>query len=137
MHKIRGVAYATLIEGMNNSKALAATKPPGLSVAFILCHVRHLPLQSAFEMIKDIAEAGHIEDGTVAGIGMSSTEIGMRPSMFESFYEAAREAGIQNRTAHAGKKGQLNVYQQPSPASASVASITAVAPPRKQAWCRD
>jgi len=105
VHKLRGVAYDTIIEGMTRARKLATAQLPGLSVEFIPCHVRHLPLQSGLDMINDILQAGHIEDGTVVGIGMSSTELGMHPSTYESLYDAARKAGVSNLTAHAGEEG--------------------------------
>ncbi|CRK22645.1 hypothetical protein BN1708_003584 [Verticillium longisporum] len=56
-------------------------------------------------MLDEIVTTGHFDDGTLIGFGMSSSEAPYPPTLFSSVYDAARAAGIQNLTAHAGEEG--------------------------------
>ncbi|KAM0605181.1 hypothetical protein ACHAP1_004794 [Verticillium nonalfalfae] len=56
-------------------------------------------------MLDEIVTAGHFDDGTLIGFGMSSSEAPYPPALFSSVYDAAKAAGIQNLTAHAGEEG--------------------------------
>ncbi|KAH7311294.1 adenosine deaminase [Stachybotrys elegans] len=105
VHMERGISYSTVMSGLSAAKARAAAELPDLSVMFIPCLVRHLPIPSALNMLAEVVAAGHFEDGTVAGFGMSSTEKNMHPTMFTSVYDSAREAGVRNLTAHFGEEG--------------------------------
>lgn len=104
-HTSRGVPYETVVSGLNAAKMRAAVAFPDLTVAFIPCLVRHLPVSSASEMLAEVVSSGHFADGTVTGFGMSSTEIGMHPSLFTDVYDAAKKAGVDNLTAHVGEEG--------------------------------
>ncbi|RMJ07435.1 hypothetical protein CDV36_012964 [Fusarium kuroshium] len=104
-HSVRGISYQTVISGLIAAKTRAAINFPEMSVEFIPCAVRHLPLPSAHDMLASIIKAGHFSDGTVAGFGLSSTELNMHPSLFKSLYETARDAGVANLTAHYGEEG--------------------------------
>ncbi|KAG7125815.1 Adenine deaminase like protein [Verticillium longisporum] len=104
-HTSRGVSYVTVIEGLSTARRRAAVDFPQLSVAFVPCLLRHLPVPSAHSMLDEIVTAGHFDDGTLIGFGMSSSEAPYPPTLFSSVYDAARAAGIQNLTAHAGEEG--------------------------------
>ena len=104
-HTDRGVPYATVVTGLTAAKKRAAVDFPELSVLFIPCLLRHLPVPSAHDMLAAALEAGHFADGTLVGFGMSGTEKDKHPSLYASVYEAAREAGVRNFTAHAGEEG--------------------------------
>lgn len=104
-HTDRGITYQTIIAGMTAAKVRAATELPEMSVAYIPCVVRHLPIASGLEMLNSVLEAGHFNDGTVTGFGLSSTELNMHPSLFKPIYDAARAAGVKNLTAHYGEEG--------------------------------
>lgn len=104
-HTDRGITYETVISGMTAAKAKAAVELPEMSVAYIPCVVRHLPVAHGLEMLKSVVDAGHFQDGTVTGFGLSSTELNMHPSIFKPIYDAARDAGVKNLTAHYGEEG--------------------------------
>ncbi|KAM0330932.1 hypothetical protein ACHAQA_003889 [Verticillium albo-atrum] len=104
-HTSRGVSYATVIEGLSDARRRAATDFPKMSVAFIPCLLRHLPVPSAHSMLDEIVAAGHFADNTLIGFGMSSSEAPYPPTLFASVYDAAKKAGVQNLTAHAGEEG--------------------------------
>ncbi|KAM0645628.1 hypothetical protein ACHAQF_000577 [Verticillium nonalfalfae] len=104
-HTSRGVSYVTVIEGLSTARRRAAVDFPQLSVAFVPCLLRHLPVPSAHSMLDEIVTAGHFDDGTLIGFGMSSSEAPYPPALFSSVYDAAKAAGIQNLTAHAGEEG--------------------------------
>lgn len=104
-HISRDVPYHTVITGLNAAKRRAAIDFPELSVEFIPCLLRHLPVPSAHGLLTELVESGHFFDGTLVGFGMSSTELGKHPSIYESVYEAAKTAGIANLTAHYGEEG--------------------------------
>ncbi|EEY19685.1 adenosine deaminase [Verticillium alfalfae VaMs.102] len=76
-HTSRGVSYATVIEGLSTARRRAAWTSPSC----------------------------HFDDGTLIGFGMSSSEAPYPPALFSSVYDAAKAAGIQNLTAHAGEEG--------------------------------
>ncbi|KAL7953345.1 hypothetical protein V8C34DRAFT_318262 [Trichoderma compactum] len=104
-HISRGVPYQTVIAGMNAAKKRAAVDFPKLSVEFIPCLLRHLPVPSGHGLLTELLESGHFFDGTLVGFGMSSTELGMHPSLYKTVYEAAQSAGVVNLTAHYGEEG--------------------------------
>ncbi|CAG9941971.1 unnamed protein product [Clonostachys rosea f. rosea IK726] len=110
-HTERGITYDTLISGLKAAKTRAAAAFPDMSIEFIPCLVRHLPVPTAHTMLEEIVSAGHFHDGTVIGFGMSSTEKDMHPSLFSSVYKAAQEAGIENLTAHYGEEGPASYME--------------------------
>ena len=105
VHVTRGVSYKTIVSGLSTARTKAAQDFPEMSIAFIPCLVRHLPKNSGLELVSDLLDLGYFADGTLAGFGMSSTEIGMHPSMFSEVYQALREAGVDRLTAHYGEEG--------------------------------
>ncbi|CZR56933.1 probable adenosine deaminase [Phialocephala subalpina] len=102
-HTSRGVAYGTVVEGLVAAQK-KAEKEFGLSSKLILCFLRHLPASEAGETYKEAEALGHFSDGTVAGIGLDSSEVGFPPEIFREVYTSAGKAGIR-RTAHAGEEG--------------------------------
>ncbi|KAL6877641.1 hypothetical protein HDV57DRAFT_500140 [Trichoderma longibrachiatum] len=104
-HTSRGVTYQTIISGLNVAKQRAERDFPKLSVEFIPCLLRHLPVASGHRMLTELLETGHFSDGTLVGFGMSSTELERHPSLYKDIYDAARAAGVANLTAHYGEEG--------------------------------
>lgn len=102
-HTSRGVEYATVVKGLAAAQR-RAEKDYGLSSKLILCFLRHLPAKEAGETYKEAEGLGHFSDGTVAGIGLDSSEVGFPPEIFREVYSSATKAGIR-RTAHAGEEG--------------------------------
>ncbi|CAH0044604.1 unnamed protein product [Clonostachys solani] len=105
VHIARGVSYQTMLSGMNTARERAARDFPQMSVAFIPCLVRHLPASSAHDLASEILSHGHLEDATLVGFGISSTEAGRHPSLYSSVYATLRQAGVENLTAHYGEEG--------------------------------
>jgi adenosine deaminase len=102
-HTLRGVAYETVVAGLT-AACKRAREDFGISTMLILCVLRHLPLESATAAFETAVAAGHFDDGTLAGLGVSSTEKDKPPQPYKNIFAAAKESGI-NRTAHAGEEG--------------------------------
>ncbi|OLN95226.1 Adenine deaminase [Colletotrichum chlorophyti] len=102
-HTSRGVSYDTVVEGLARARR-RAEKDFGMTVEYIVCFLRHCPAEDGMRMFVEARDRGHFRDGTIAGLGMSSSEAPYPPSMFRDIYDAAREAGVR-RTAHVGEEG--------------------------------
>lgn len=105
-HTSRGVAYTTVISGFQKAQE-RASGDYGLTSKLILCFLRHLPAQDAVTTFEKATSLDHFTDGTVAGIGLDSSEIGFPPELFRQVFESAKEAGV-HRTAHAGEEGDAS-----------------------------
>ncbi|WQF82322.1 Putative adenosine deaminase domain, adenosine/adenine deaminase, adenosine/AMP deaminase active [Colletotrichum destructivum] len=102
-HTARGVAYGTVVDGLRRARRRAEADF-GMTVEYIVCLLRHCPVDDAMRMFLEARDAGHFRDGTIAGLGMSSSEAPYPPAMFRPVYDAARDSGIR-RTAHVGEEG--------------------------------
>ncbi|TVY81718.1 Adenine deaminase [Lachnellula suecica] len=102
-HTSRGISYATVVSGLVAAQA-RAEKEFGLTSKLILCFLRHLSAEDAEVTYQEATSLGHFSNGTVAGIGLDSSEVGFPPEIFRETYESAAAAGIR-RTAHAGEEG--------------------------------
>jgi len=102
-HTHRGVAYKTVVEGLTAAQK-RAEKDYGLTSKLILCFLRHLSETDADVTYQEAVALGHFSNGTVAGIGLDSSEVGFPPEIFREVYASAKDAGIR-RTAHAGEEG--------------------------------
>ncbi|PBP18217.1 adenosine deaminase [Diplocarpon rosae] len=102
-HTSRGISYETVVAGLGRAQR-RAEEDFGLTSKLILCFLRHLPASDAQDTYQAAEALGHFSDGTVAGIGLDSSEVGFPPEIFRQVYESASQAGIR-RTAHAGEEG--------------------------------
>ena len=98
-HTERGVAFATVINGLQRACDDAKTKL-GISSHLIMCFLRHLSEEAAFETL---AQALPYKDQIIA-VGLDSSEVGHPPAKFERVFAQAREAGFLI-VAHAGEEG--------------------------------
>ncbi|MGA7490639.1 MAG: adenosine deaminase [Xanthobacteraceae bacterium] len=98
-HTSRGVAFATVVEGLHRAIADAGAKL-GIEASLIMCFLRHLDEANA-ERTLDSALA--FKD-RIIGVGLDSSEKGNPPSKFKHVFHRAREAGF-FLTAHAGEEG--------------------------------
>jgi adenosine deaminase len=102
-HTVRGIEYKTVVTGLVAAQ-VRAEKDFGLTSKLILCFLRHLSAEDAQVSYDRAVTLGHFSDGTLAGIGLDSSEVGFPPEIFREVYDKAHVAGIR-RTAHAGEEG--------------------------------
>jgi adenosine deaminase len=98
-HTQRGVAFATVIDGLHDAQQFAARELQ-LESKLILCFLRHL---SEDEAMKTLDEALPHLDRIIA-VGLDSSERGHPPGKFARVFARAREAGLL-AVAHAGEEG--------------------------------
>ncbi|MFO1195012.1 MAG: adenosine deaminase [Rhodoferax sp.] len=98
-HTAHGVDAGVVIRGLHRACADAATQY-GMSASLILCFLRHLSEQEAFECLE---QALPFRDMLV-GIGLASSEVGHPPEKFARVFARCRELGFR-LVAHAGEEG--------------------------------
>lgn len=98
-HTDRGVAFSTVINGLKRASADAKAKF-GISSQLIMCFLRHLSEEAAFETLE---QALPFKQDIVA-VGLDSSEVGHPPAKFERVFAKAREEGFLI-VAHAGEEG--------------------------------
>ncbi|TGO33264.1 hypothetical protein BHYA_0256g00040 [Botrytis hyacinthi] len=105
-HTERGIAYNTVVDGLT-AGLKRAEKDFGITSKLILCFLRHLSAESANTTYQEATSLGHFSNGTVAAIGLDSSEVGFPPEIFREIYESAESKGI-HRTSHAGEEGDTS-----------------------------
>ncbi|MBN8814735.1 MAG: adenosine deaminase [Sphingomonas sp.] len=105
-HTDRGIAFDTVMHGLLAGMAEAEAKH-GLTSKLILCFLRHLSEESAFETL---AMAEPWLD-RIAGVGLDSSEVGHPPEKFARVFTAARAKGLK-LVAHAGEEGPPEYVMQ-------------------------
>lgn len=98
-HTDRGVPMGVVINGLKSAFDEAKDKL-GISSHLILCFLRHLSEEAAFETL----EAALPYRDAFIGVGLDSSEVGHPPSKFERVFAKAREEGLKI-VAHAGEEG--------------------------------
>ncbi|MBC8267122.1 MAG: adenosine deaminase [Rhodospirillaceae bacterium] len=98
-HTDRGVPFKVVIDGIHRALE-EGQKKLGISYRLIMCFLRHLSEESAFETL----EAAMPYRDRLCGIGLDSSELGHPPSRFERVFAKARAAGLK-AVAHAGEEG--------------------------------
>ncbi len=98
-HTDRGIAYQTVIDGLSRAQKDAEAQY-GLTSSLILCFLRHLPEEAAFDTL---AMAEPFLD-RIIGVGLDSSEVGHPPSKFAKVFARARDLGLK-LVAHAGEEG--------------------------------
>lgn len=98
-HTDRGVEFSTVINGLQRA-CNDAQAQFGISSHLIMCFLRHLSEEAAFETLE---QALPYKDQIIA-VGLDSSEVGHPPSKFERVFAKAREAGFLV-VAHAGEEG--------------------------------
>ncbi|NLH80275.1 MAG: adenosine deaminase [Phyllobacteriaceae bacterium] len=97
-HTARGVAMATVIEGLG--RALDEARAKGMSCDLILCFLRHLSEEDA---VATLEAALPFRDAFI-GVGLDSSEVGHPPEKFARVFAEARRHGL-HVVAHAGEEG--------------------------------
>jgi adenosine deaminase len=98
-HTERGLSFDTPIRGILSALD-AAKEKYGITYKLIMCFLRHLSEDDAFETL---AQAEPWLD-RIHGVGLDSSEVGHPPSKFQRVFAAAREKGLK-LVAHAGEEG--------------------------------
>ncbi|APA67198.1 MULTISPECIES: adenosine deaminase [unclassified Janthinobacterium] len=94
-HTARGVAMADVINGIYR-----ACQDSPVSAALILCFLRHLSEEEAFETLADALP----HRDKFIGIGLDSSEVGNPPEKFSRVFARCRDLGL-HLVAHAGEEG--------------------------------
>ena len=98
-HTARGVAMEVVINGLHRA-CRDAQQEFGITASLILCFLRHLSEQDAFETLE---QALPYRD-KIIGIGLDSGEVGNPPEKFARVFARCRELGF-HLVAHAGEEG--------------------------------
>ncbi|MES3002307.1 MAG: adenosine deaminase [Pseudomonadota bacterium] len=98
-HTARGVAMKTVIDGLHRACEEARGKL-GVDASLILCFLRHLSEEEAFETLE---QALPYRDKFI-GVGLDSSEVGHPPEKFAKVFSRCRELGL-HLVAHAGEEG--------------------------------
>ncbi|OBT12219.1 adenosine deaminase [Vibrio sp. UCD-FRSSP16_10] len=105
-HTVRGIAFDTVINGIH--RALEQAKQDlGMSSQLILCFLRHLDEESAFETLQ---HAIAHKDKIIA-VGLDSSELGNPPQKFQQVFQQAIKEGFLT-VAHAGEEGPASNIEQ-------------------------
>ena len=98
-HTDRGIAFEVIIRGIHQALA-DAEQHFGLTSRLILCFLRHLSEEAAFETLK----AALPFRKWIVGVGLDSSEVGNPPEKFERVFAKAETEGFR-KVAHAGEEG--------------------------------
>lgn len=98
-HTARGVDMRTVIDGLHRACQDARARL-GVSASLILCFLRHLSEEEAFETLE---QALPYRDKFI-GVGLDSSEVGHPPEKFARVFARCGELGL-HRVAHAGEEG--------------------------------
>ncbi len=98
-HTDRGIPFQVVADGLLAGIAEAQAKH-GLTSKLILCFLRHLDEDAAFETLK----AAEPWLDRIEGVGLDSSEVGHPPGKFARVFEAAHSMGLK-AVAHAGEEG--------------------------------
>ena len=98
-HTARGVSMQTVVNGLHRA-CVDAQKELGVSASLIMCFLRHLSEEDAFETLE---QALPFRD-KIIGIGLDSGEVGNPPEKFARVFARCRELGF-HLVAHAGEEG--------------------------------
>ena len=98
-HTARGVSMQTVINGLHRA-CCNAHDDQGVDASLILCFLRHLSEEQAFETLE---QALPLRDKFI-GVGLDSSEVGHPPEKFARVFARCRELGL-HLVAHAGEEG--------------------------------
>ncbi|WNC70272.1 adenosine deaminase [Thalassotalea nanhaiensis] len=98
-HTARNISFDTVVNGIYRALEQAAAEL-NISSRLIMCFLRHLSEESAFETL---GQAMNHKDKIIA-VGLDSSELGHPPSKFTNVFQAALQAGLLT-VAHAGEEG--------------------------------
>ncbi len=105
-HTGRGVPFSAVIEGIH-AAMVDGQKRLGISTKLILCFLRHLDEQAAFQAL----QAALPYKDWISAVGLDSSELGNPPAKFRSVFERARAEGFLT-VAHAGEEGPASYVRE-------------------------
>ncbi|MEO8021628.1 adenosine deaminase [Polaromonas sp.] len=97
-HTARGVGMETVVKGLH--RACVDAQELGISAALIMCFLRHLSEEEAFETLEQALPYRDL----IIGVGLDSGEVGNPPEKFARVFARCRELGL-HLVAHAGEEG--------------------------------
>lgn len=98
-HTDRNIQFSTVISGIHNA-LLNAEKKFGISSKLIMCFLRHLDEEQAFQTLEQALEYKDL----IVAVGLDSSEVGHPPSKFQRVFKKAQAEGFLT-VAHAGEEG--------------------------------
>jgi adenosine deaminase len=98
-HTGHGLSAETVVNGLHRA-CMDAPAKFGMTASLILCFLRHLSEQEAFECLELVMP---LRD-KIVGIGLASSEVGHPPEKFAKVFARARQLGFR-LVAHAGEEG--------------------------------
>ncbi len=98
-HTARGVPMQVVVAGLHRACEDARARL-GVSASLILCFLRHLSEDEAFETLEQALPFL----GKFIGVGLDSSEVGHPPEKFAKVFARCRELGLR-LVAHAGEEG--------------------------------
>ncbi|GAA0797422.1 adenosine deaminase [Psychrobacter piscatorii] len=105
-HTERGVPFEAVITGIKEALADAKEKY-GITSCIIMCFLRHLSQEEAFETLEKALD--YKDD--IIGVGLDSSELGNPPSKFKEVFKKAKEEGFK-LVAHAGEEADFSyIYE--------------------------
>ncbi|NVJ54101.1 MAG: adenosine deaminase [Campylobacteraceae bacterium] len=105
IHTQRGISFETVILGIKEALD-DAQKKLGISSKIIMCFLRHLSQEEAFETLE---QSLPFKD-YIIGVGLDSSELGNPPKKFEKVFNKAKEYGYK-LVAHAGEEGDISYIE--------------------------
>jgi adenosine deaminase len=97
-HTARGVAMETVIDGLH--RACTDARKIGVDAELILCFLRHLSEEEAFETLEQALPFRN----RFIGVGLDSSEVGHPPEKFARVFAKCAQQGL-HLVAHAGEEG--------------------------------
>ena len=105
-HTSRGISFETVITGIKEALENAKEKY-GITSCIIMCFLRHLSQEDAFETLNQSLAF----KSEIIGVGLDSSELGNPPSKFEKVFKKAKEQGFK-LVAHAGEEADISyIYE--------------------------
>jgi adenosine deaminase len=102
-HTERGVGFETVIDGLRRA-CETAERELGVSSLLIMCFLRHLSEEAAFETLEQALPFIARYRERFVGVGLDSSERGHPPEKFARVFARCRDLGL-HLVAHAGEEG--------------------------------
>jgi adenosine deaminase len=98
-HTGHGLSSEIVVNGLHRA-CMDAPAKFGMTASLILCFLRHLSEEEAFECLEQVLP---LRD-KIVGIGLASSEVGHPPEKFAKVFARAKQLGFR-LVAHAGEEG--------------------------------